>query len=151
MCCRSRQHELEWERPKKACMPSRQSRSAASFAVQAAELAVAVPQVVAHRLTRMAIAGPAPSQRDRREFTRMVAEKNTAFAASWQAMTAQALVANQAFAASFLRSFWSPPQMPMHAVVQMQNAALGVLGEGMAPVHRKAVANARRLAKTRLR
>jgi len=41
--------------------------------------------------------------------------------------------------------------MPMHAVVQMQNAALGVLGEGMAPVHRKAVANARRLAKTRLR
>lgn len=132
-------------------MPSRQSRHAASVAIQAAELALAVPQVVAHRMTRMAMAGPTLSDRDRKEFTLMVAEKNTAFTLSWQAMAAQAVVANQALAASFMRSFWSPPQMPMHALTQVQNAALGVLGRGMAPVHRKAVANARRLAKTSLR
>ncbi|GAC1537217.1 MAG: hypothetical protein NVS2B4_17470 [Ramlibacter sp.] len=132
-------------------MSSRPLRPTASIAQQAAELAFAVPQVVAHRMTRMAIAGPTLSPRDRKEFTRMVAEKNTAFASSWQAMAAQAVVANQALASSFMRSFWSPPQMPMHTLTQVQNAALGVLGKGMAPVHRKAVANAKRLAKTRLR
>jgi|SRR6476661_9878751 len=135
-------------------MPSRSPRSAAALALQAAELAVAVPQVMAHRMTRMAIAGPSPSPRDRREFTRMVAEKNTAFVASWQAMTAQAVVANQAFAATMLRSMWTSPwraPTPVAAMTQMQEAALGVFDKGMAPVHRKAVANARRLAKTRLR
>jgi hypothetical protein len=34
---------------------------------------------------------------------------------------------------------------------QVQSAALGVLGKGLAPIHRKAVANARRLARTKLR
>ena len=132
-------------------MPSHHSRPSASIALKAAELAFAVPQVVAHRVTRMAMAGPTLSPRDRKEFTLMVAEKNKAFTMAWQAMAAQTVVANQALAASFMRSFWSPPQMPMHAISQVQNAALGVLGKGMAPVHRKAVANARRLAKTSLR
>jgi uncharacterized membrane protein len=132
-------------------MPTRPSRPAVSISVQVAELAFAVPQVVAHRLTRMAMAGPRLSQRDRREFSLMVAEKQSAFTSAWHAMAAQAVVANGALAASFLMSFWSPPQMPLHAVAQLQNAALGVLGEGMAPLHRKAVANARRLAKTPLR
>jgi hypothetical protein len=135
-------------------MHSRSPRSAAALALQAAELAVAVPQVVAHRMTRMAIAGPSLSPRDRKEFTLMVAEKNTAFVASWQAMAAQAVVANQAFATTMLRSMWTSPwraQTPVAAITQMQEAALGVLGKGMAPVHRKAMANAKRLAKTRLR
>jgi hypothetical protein len=35
--------------------------------------------------------------------------------------------------------------------VQVQGAALGILDKGMAPVHRKAVANAKRLARTKLR
>ena len=34
---------------------------------------------------------------------------------------------------------------------QMQGASLGILGKGMAPIHRKATANARRLAGTKLR
>lgn len=135
-------------------MPTRSSSSPAALALQAAELAVAVPQVVAHRVTRMAIAGASPSPRDRKEFTRMVAEKNTAFMASWQAMAAQAMVANQAFAATLLRSMWTSPwraPTPVAAITQMQHAALGVLGKGMAPVHRKAVANAKRLSRTSLR
>jgi hypothetical protein len=105
-------------------------------------------------MTRLAIAGPALSQRDRREFTRMVAEKNTAFTAAWQGMATQALVAQQALATSFLRSLWMMPvhglQSPMASITQLQDAALGVLGQGLAPVHRRAVANARRLAKTPL-
>ena len=39
-------------------MASRRTRAKSSLALQAAELALAVPQVVAHRMTRMALAGP---------------------------------------------------------------------------------------------
>ena len=60
-------------------MANRKNPRAALVARQATDLAVAAPQVVAHRLTRMAMAGANPSARDRREFTRMVSEKQTAF------------------------------------------------------------------------
>ena len=55
-------------------MANRKNPRAALVARQATDLAVAAPQVVAHRLTRMAMAGANPSARDRREFTRMVSE-----------------------------------------------------------------------------
>lgn len=136
-------------------MPPRRTCKTTSLLAKSAELAFAVPQVVAHRVTRMALAGPAVSARDRKEFQRMGAEKAAAFGESWQAMTLQAMRANQALALSFARSFWSASPRGMldsgRAVAQLQGAALGVLGKGMAPVHRKAVANAKRLARTRLR
>jgi len=136
-------------------MPARRSRNSLSVATKAAELALAVPQVVAHRVTRMAIAGPSPSKRDRKEFVLMVAEKNAAFHESWNAMAAQAFRANQALAATFIQSMWSPSirrKPSANAVAtQFQSAALGILGKGLGPVHRKAVANAKRLARTKLR
>ena len=136
-------------------MASRRKRKPQSLVAKAAELAFAVPQVVAHRVTRMAIAGPSVSERDRKEFQRMGTEKTAAFFESWNAMTMQALYANQALAASFFRSFWSPSLKgrPSTSAVaaQLHSAALGVLGKGMAPVHRKATANAKRLARTKLR
>jgi hypothetical protein len=136
-------------------MPSRPARKTKSVAVKAAELAVAVPQVVAHRVARMAIAGPTLSPRDRKEFERMVAEKHTAFSEAWQAMASQSVRANQALAASLMRSVWSPARAPKPTpaklVAQVHAASLGVLGKGMDPVHRKAVANAKRLARTKLR
>ena len=46
---------------------ARRSRKAERLGRQAAELAVAAPQVIAHRLARLALAGPAPSARDRVE------------------------------------------------------------------------------------
>jgi hypothetical protein len=133
----------------------RRKRATRSLATQAAELAFAVPQVVAHRVTRMALAGPRLSPRDRKEFELMVAEKNSAFRESWNAMAAQAALANQALAASFFRSFLSvargkKPSAPASAA-DLHKAALGVLGKGFAPVHRKAMANAKRLARTKLR
>lgn len=106
-------------------------------------------------MTRMALAGPAPSARDRKEFELMVAEKNAAFAASWNAMGAQAALANQALAVSFFSSFLVAARggrpSPAASMLAMQKAALGVLGAGVAPVHRKAVANAKRLSRTKLR
>ncbi|MEO6032677.1 MAG: polyhydroxyalkanoate granule-associated phasin [Burkholderiaceae bacterium] len=136
-------------------MPHRPKRGAQSLAVKATELAVAVPQVVAHRVTRMALSGPKLSARDRKEFKLMVDEKNSAFAASWGAMASQAARANQALALSFFRSFMTVAwgQRPSAAVspAKLQRAALGVLDKGLAPVHRKAVANAKRLSRTKLR
>ena len=136
-------------------MPSRSSRKSKSVASKAAELAVAVPQVVAHRVTRMAIAGPTLSERDRKEFQLMVVEKKTAFAEAWQAMAKQSVRASQTPATSLLRSIWSPSlrnkPTPGKVAAQLQSAALGVFGKGLAPVHRKAVANAKRLGRTKLR
>ena len=136
-------------------MSSSRVRKAQSLAVQTAELAAAVPQVMAHRVTRMALAGAMPSERDRKEFKLMSDEKTAAFAESWVAMSTQAVVASQALGLSMFRSMWAPALGRKPSVgalsAQMQNAALGVLGKGMAPVHRKAVANAKRLARTKLR
>ena len=135
-------------------MPSRKARGSRSLAVKAVELAFAVPQVVAHRITRMALSGPKLSARDRKEFERMVAEKNAAFVESWIAMTARAAVPTQALAASFFRSFLSVARGKKPsptAAAQPGRAALGVMGKGFAPVHRKAVANAKRLVRPKLR
>ena len=137
-------------------MPARRRRPPASLSAKTAELALAVPQVVAHRLLRMAQAGPHLSPRDRKEFARMIAEKNSAFGESWNAMALQALQSQRAFAAALAlaatptRSTRASPAA--HALAtQLQRATLAVIGKGLAPVHRRAVANAKRLARTRLR
>lgn len=117
--------------------PSRKSRT---LARQATELAIAVPQVMAHRLTRLALAGPRPSARDRREFHTMGQEKIHAYWQSWFAMGwAMVQAMQQAWIA-----------MLQGARVPLIDAEL-LLAKGLAPVHRKATANARRLARTRLR
>ena len=132
-------------------MSFRRKRNITPLTVKASQLAFAAPQVVAHRVTRMAMAGVSPTARDRKEFRRMGTEKMAAFTESWNAMTIEAFRANQALTASLWRSVWLPwlsgtPSMSSH----LHNAALGVLGKGIAPVHRRAVANARRLARTNL-
>jgi len=136
-------------------MPARR-RPSASLSAKTAELALAVPQVVAHRLLRMAHAGPHLSARDRKEFARMVAEKHSAFGESWNAMALQALQSQRTFAAALAlaatptRSTRASPAAQTLAA-HLQQAALAVIGKGLAPVHRRAVANAKRLARTRLR
>ncbi len=85
----------------------------------------------------------------------MVAEKNAAFLQSWQAMATQAVIAHHAMAVSVFRSFWPQPSRnrptPAKVAAQVRSAALGVLDKGLSPVHRKAVANAKRLARTKIR
>jgi hypothetical protein len=119
------------------------------------ELALAVPQVVAHRVTRMALAGPKLSDRDRKEFQMMLDEKHAAFAQAWSDMAMHAFRANQAFTASMLRFVFTPfsykKPSAASAAAQLQKAAIGVLRKGLAPIHRKGVSNARRLARTNRR
>jgi len=90
-----------------------------SAAVKAFELSIAAPQVIAHRTARMLRAGPSPGARDRREFQRMGTEKVFAF---WESMFAMGWAA------------WSAPW-----------SAAKIMEKGLAPLHRRTTANARRL------
>jgi hypothetical protein len=136
-------------------MTTRRPRDPRSIATKAAELAVAVPQVMAHRMTRMAMAGPLPSLRDRKEFELMLAEKETAFVEGWQAMAAHTVRASHALAATLSRSFWAPAfqgdSSPSAVAVDLHDATFGVVATALAPMHRTAMANAKRLARTKLR
>ena len=125
-------------------MPARSRSRNRPLAAKAAELAIAVPQVVAHRMTRMALVGPRPSARDQREFRRMGQEKVHAFWQSWFAM-------GWAVMSSWQRAWLAMLQgarVPLAAALP----TLDVLAaRGLAPIHRRATANARRLARTPLR
>jgi len=107
-----------------------------SLAAQTVDLAFAVPQVVAHRVARMA---------DRQEMHRMSTEKFTAFGEAWSAMALETWLAQQKMALSFMQSFWLP------GTRQINNAAMDILASGMTPIRRRAVANARRLGRPRRR
>lgn len=116
---------------------------------------VAAPQVVAHRLARLATAGHNPSARDRREFQRMGAEKVSAFWESWQAMAMQQWRLQQAACWTAARAWgamwWGvrPVAAAPFSLAKMQADALSVMAQGLSPVRRRAVANARRLAALR--
>ena len=84
----------------------------------------------------------------------MGAEKAAAFAESWNAMAQQALEATPALAFSCLRAFGSPARAQasaQSATRQVGRAALGMVQKGLAPVHRRAVANAKRLSRTKFK
>ena len=134
-------------------MYSRSKHHRKSLVTRTTELGFAAPVVVAHRVARMALAGTSPTARDRKEFHRMGAEKAIAFAESWNAMTIHAFRANCEAVASFWRSywmFWLTGRISPSMRSQLHNAAHGVLNSGLGPVHRRAVANAKRLARSRL-
>ena len=83
----------------------------------------------------------------------MGSEKISAVNEAWGAMAVEAFRANQKITLSFMQSLWFPWTRPLPTVKsasrQLRNAALRILGEGMAPVRRRAVSNARRLGRTR--
>ncbi|MBN9462464.1 MAG: hypothetical protein J0H00_14740 [Burkholderiales bacterium] len=114
------------------------------------ELGLAAPQVAAHRLSRMALNGPVYSVRDQREFIGMIQEKQVAFVQSWMAMFWEGVKVQQgpwrAWATAF--SWWTSPR---RRAPLSPDTLLRIANKGLAPVHRRAVANSRRLARTRPR
>ena len=86
--------------------------------MQVVEIAWSAPVVIAYRTARMVAGGWPPSARDRREYTRMVQEKAQAF--------------GQAAAA---------------AVTMPPKDTATALGNILAPVQRRVVANRRRLSR----
>ena len=129
------------------------SSAAHQLVTQAVELCLVAPQVVAHRLARMVVAGPLPTTRGQQELLRMGEEKITAFQQSWAAMWVQALHLQLQVAQGLPRataqslSRGEPAWMPLlHATA---HGTTSLLQAGLAPVHRRAVANARRLQRNR--
>ena len=115
-----------------------------ALAAKTGEMLTASQQVIAARSARMARVGARPSPADRREMGLMVGEKLDAysrsamqFATAW-APTAQVLV-DQAGRA------W------MGMALSLWRAAPQAFGAALAPVHRTATANARRLGPRRTR
>lgn len=120
---------------------------------QLTELVFAAPQVVMHRTSRMARAGAVLSARDRAEFSRMGSEKVVAFYQSWAGMWTAAFAVQYELASaasSAALALATDGQASVGAAVaSMSNAATKVVSAGLAPVHKKAVANAKRLSRSK--
>ncbi|MFZ6646935.1 polyhydroxyalkanoate granule-associated phasin [Undibacterium sp. TJN25] len=116
---------------------------------QSSELMFAVPQVMAHRLTRMALAGHQPGAKDAKEFQLMGAEKVAAFNESWMAMATQAMQSQQQVALGMMSAWLNPTRNAYGSVSQLQSAALDIIEKGFSPVHKRAVGNARRLGRNK--
>ena len=127
-------------------MPDRRRRRTTRVATQAIELSLAVPEVVARRVVRMALAGYSPSDADREEFLSMGAEKISAFYESWNSVFLAVWRANLEFFLSWPASsaIWPGPGRRTRSAAA-QRAALDILASGIAPIHRRAVGNAKRL------
>jgi hypothetical protein len=143
----------------------RRTRSSSTL-VKVAELAVAVPQVVALRTAQMLAAGTTPTARDRAEFSQMGSEKAAALWQSMAGLSRQLVSTNQAYARGVLMRLmriWMTPWwlsaqrppvqtmavLPARVLVptrrEQQRAVCAVAATAVAPVHRRATANAKRL------
>ena len=87
---------------------------------------------------------------DAAEFQRMGTEKLAAFNEAWGAMAVQTVLENQKLALSLMQSFWFPWMRPRSSMAsQLSAAGTSILAKGMAPIRRRAVANAKRLGRRR--
>jgi hypothetical protein len=146
-----------------------------TLGVKAMQMSTAAAQVIAIRTARMAAAGLHPSAADRREMTRMGAEKVDAFSRAGQALAIGAVPLVAGMAAQAVRSgfdlFHATAQLAAsrttaqtlerqrrlaHTLIRstpgaQQGAAATATARlaprALAPVHAKATANARRLTK----
>lgn len=112
---------------------------------QVAEINAVVPGIVCRRLMRLALAGAVPSRYERTELSRMSSEKWQAASQSAVAMTAFAVRQQMAMAQSFMHAMWAPWTGMSHSSIPVANPVAGMLSAGLAPYHRIATANARRL------
>ena len=80
----------------------------------------------------------------------MGTEKFEVAGEAWTAMATEAVSENQKFAIRFMQSLlfpWMHPAMTPESVSrQMNEAAIGILSKGIAPVRHRTVANAKRLS-----
>jgi hypothetical protein len=144
------------------------------LAIKTGEMMLASAQVISHRTGRMATAGPSPNSRDRREFTLMGQEKIAAASESAQAVAARMLNLNQqmgaiafnqlvagtagimsvASARTIAQSGKAQAELvrdtmssSAKAASQLADSVACVAHHGLKPVHSRATANAKRLAR----
>src|SRR5262249_45989922 len=83
-------------------MSRRRIARARSIATMATELGVVAPFVAAQRMAQLAAAGPVLTARERREVTRMIHEKQVAYAEAWAAAMQVGILAQQQLFAAYL-------------------------------------------------
>jgi hypothetical protein len=156
-------------------MQRRRHSSTTRTLTRMTELAIAAPQVVATRSARMLAAGATPGKADVAEFSKMWTEKGAAFWESLFAMSMQMAKANQEYARMAAIQWWRlcttpwwfgalrptlsfaaslpriPAFLPMPSPAQRNRSAAKLVDAALGPVHQRATANARRLARTRKR
>ena len=137
------------------------------------EMSMASAQVIAHRTTRMAVAGPMPNARDREEFTRMGQEKVDAAGESARAMLTHLTSTNLALGARMfgrmmtattaltsLAASRTPTQFIARqaklaeamarsrtTATELSRSTARLAKRGLEPIHARATANAKRLGK----
>ncbi len=113
------------------------------------EIGAVAPVVIGYRLAGMARAGSEPSAKDRRELTRMGQEKADAWHEASLATGRRLFEANLAFAGLFWRQALGGAFTPAAYTGWLARLGPGMLTAGLTPVHRRVVANNRRLARSR--
>ncbi len=145
----------------------------ANLALKTGEMMFASAQVIGHRTGRMATAGSKPSARDRREFKLMGQEKVEAASASACSMTSHMMRANTQLGTRAVRQMLADATDIMalaasrtagqsiarqaklvrtmtrsvNTASQLSAAAAQLAQHGLKPIHSRATANAKRLAK----
>lgn len=144
------------------------------LAFKSGEVLLASAQVIGHRSHRMALAGPTPSARDKREFALMGEEKIAAAAESAQAIAMSMMRLNQqvgalifrqmltgATAMTSLASSRTTGQFVARrarlvrdtlanssaATSQLSTSTARLVDKGLKPIHSRAKGNAKRLAR----
>ena len=139
------------------------------------QMQAAAAQVIAIRTTRMALAGINPGPADRRENSRMVSEKVDAFSQAGEALATGAVPLMAGMATQAVRANWDLfnaatrlaasrglPQVVARqreltdtlmrsAPAATSDAAARLAHKTLAPVHRKATANQKRLTTRKAR
>jgi hypothetical protein len=134
----------------------------AALAFTGGELAVASATVIAERVGMMAVVGRDPIGADYAEFDRMISEKIVAFTASGAALSDEWWRSQRTLGRFFLElggammSARPPNGAEVFARASRHNAAAAesavrAAGSALAPLHRSARANARRLTRKRSR
>ena len=143
-------------------------------ALKTGEMMLASAQVIGQRTQRMALAGPAPNARDRRELALMGEEKIAATAESAQAMAMSMMKLNQEVGALAFRQMLTGATAMMSlassrttgqsvarqtrlvrdalansaaATSQLSTSTARLVDQGLKPIHARAKGNAKRLAR----
>jgi hypothetical protein len=108
------------------------------------EIAFTSPQVISHRVSRMATAGMFPDQRDRKEFARMGLEKVDAFGEAWFAVAMDLWLSNLGWANTLAKQYWGGAAPTMMSW-RWPTATTRMAGKALHPVRRRVRANVKRL------
>lgn len=115
------------------------------------EVGVTAPMVIGYRLMGMAPPGTPPSARQRRELTRMGQEKIDAWYEGALAGGQRIFEANLALTGVFWSQVWGGALSPAAFTAAFARLGPQLLTDSLRPVHRRVVANNRRLSGARRR